>query len=108
VTLRAKGFAAAIAGDVSKQALPSRVGIGVRPEEIRAAPEQGAATPFPAEVLWVERLGAKSILDVRLGEELVKVVVPPDAPAGRQGPAWLGFQPRADRLLDLETGLFIR
>jgi ABC-type sugar transport system ATPase subunit len=107
--LRAKGFSAMLpAGEVPSAALPARVGIGVRPEEIRAAPAASAATPHPGEVVWVEHLGAKSILDVRLGEDLIKVVVPPDAPAARAGPAWFGFEARGDRLLDPQTDLFLR
>jgi multiple sugar transport system ATP-binding protein len=106
--LEAKGFTAPLPSEGLPLALPRRLGIGVRPEAIRAAPARSEATPHPGDVIWVEHLGAKSILDVRLGEALIKVVVPPDAAVGRPGRAWFGFEARADRLLDLETDLFVR
>ena len=88
--------------------LPRRLGLGVRPEEIRVAPARGEETPFQGDVFWIERLGGKSILDVRLGGETIKAVVPFDHPVQREGSAWFGFVPRPHHLLDLETDRFFR
>jgi multiple sugar transport system ATP-binding protein len=106
--LQAKGFTIRLPTAGLPSALPGRLGLGVRPEAIRAAPLRSDATPYAGEVIWVEHLGPKSILDVRLGDDLVKVTVRPDAAVDRPGPAWFGFDARADRLLDLETELFLR
>jgi multiple sugar transport system ATP-binding protein len=106
--LLAKGFTVRLPPADLPSSLPRRVGLGVRPEAIRAAPARSDATPHAGEVIWVEHLGPKSILDVRLGDELVKVMVRPDAAVDKPGPAWFGFDARADRLLDLETDVFLR
>lgn len=88
--------------------LPNRLGIGVRPESIQVAPESSGETPLSGEVFWVEKLGSKSVLDVQLGEETIKAVVPSDHPVHGEGTAWFGFTPLPHHLLDLETEKFLR
>ena len=85
-----------------------RLGLGVRPEAVAVAPVRSAATPFPGEVFWIERLGDRSILDARIDDQVVKAVVPAAHPVERPGAAWFGFAAPADHLLDLETGAFFR
>jgi ABC-type sugar transport system ATPase subunit len=87
---------------------PRRLGLGVRPETVAIAPVRTATTPFPGEVFWIERLGDRSILDVRIDGQVVKAVVPASHPVERPGSAWFGFAAPADHLLDLETGAFFR
>jgi multiple sugar transport system ATP-binding protein len=82
--------------------------LGVRPEAIRAGPSETPETPIAAEVVWIERLGSKHILDLRLGGTMLKAVVKPDHPVRREGPAWLGIDAQADCLLDRQTGHFLR
>ena len=74
----------------------------------RVATARSAATPFPGEVFWIERLGDRSILDARIDGQVVKAVVPAAHPVERPGAAWFGFAAPADHLLDLETGAFFR
>ncbi len=88
--------------------LPRRIGFGVRPEAVRVAPRETAATPLRGEVLWLERLGGKTVLDVRLGRAMVKAVVPPDHPVRAEGTAWLGLTPQAHHLMDRDGGAFYR
>ena len=88
--------------------IPRKISLGVRPEEIAVAPASSAATPFQAEVVWVERLGARSIVDVRLGDTIVKAVVRPDHPVEAGRSAWLGFVPRPEHLLDPAVDRFLR
>ena len=85
-----------------------RIGLGVRPEALRVAPVEGPETPFAGEVFWVEHLGSKSVLDVRLGESTIKAVVAPDHPVTQEGTAWFGFDPQLKLLLDLESERFLR
>ena len=85
-----------------------RLGVGLRPEALRVAPTESAETPFPGEVFWVEHLGAKSVLDVRLGDATIKAVVAPDHPVSQEGRAWFGFKPQPQHLLDLESDRFLR
>jgi ABC-type sugar transport system ATPase subunit len=88
--------------------LPREVAVGVRPEAVRVKTERSPETPFAGEVFWVERLGGKNILDVRLGRNLIKVVVKPSHAASRRGLAWFGFSPEPHHLLDRATGVFFQ
>ena len=90
-------------------AAPKRLEIGIRPESILVSPSAGPETPFPAELVWVERLGARSILDLTLGGAPVKATVPAgtvDLAPGQA--AWCGFRPQSHHLLDPSTGRFLR
>ena len=88
--------------------LPRRLAFGLRPEALRIAPSGGPDTPFAGEVVWIERLGSKNILDLRFAQGIIKAAVPTDHPVRREGPAWLGFTPKAEHLIDKESGLFFR
>ncbi len=90
----------------SASRIPKTVSFGIRPETIEASPEQSEHTAIPGKVVWIERLGAKHVLDVQLGKALIKVVVRPDHPVQSEGPAWFGFTPRPEHLLDRESGVF--
>jgi ABC-type sugar transport system ATPase subunit len=81
---------------------------GLRAEDIRVAPVESDETPFPAEIVWAEHLGPKTILDLRLGDKVLKAVIADDHPAKSEGRAWLGFTPKPHHLLNRETGLFLR
>jgi len=107
--LRARGqdFEAHVNGAPAlDKRFPPRAAIGVRPEEIHAAPEQRPESPYPGTVIWIERLGSHQILDVRLGGQLIKVRTRAGHAVDREGPAWFGFATSAHRILDRATGLF--
>jgi ABC-type sugar transport system ATPase subunit len=89
-------------------AASKRLELGVRPESILVAPRPGPETPFQAELTWVERLGARSILDLTLGGAPVKAAVPAGEVELAPGPAWCGFRPRSHHILDPSTGRFLR
>jgi multiple sugar transport system ATP-binding protein len=78
--------------------------LGVRPEDIalRGAPSDGGAA-FPAHVYAVEPLGDRTIVDLRLGETIVKVRAGPsfDAPQGEQ--LWLDIDQARMHLFDPRT-----
>lgn len=88
--------------------LPRRVGVGARPEDFSVDTQQTDATPLRGDITWIEHLGSKSILDVRLGRNVVKIVVSPQHPANRRGEVWFGFTPKPQYLLDLESDQFLR
>ncbi len=109
VCLVGDGFRTPLSGiERLAASLPKRLSLGVRPEDIRVAPVETSETPFAAEVFWIERLGNRNILDIKLGDVAIKAVVPPDHPVCGEGGAWLGFTPLPHRLLDRETGMFFR
>ena len=66
----------------SAPARPS-ITLGVRPEDITFERE-GAEHTIPAEIYVVEPLGSEKVIDVKVGEEIMKVLVDPDFP-GRPG-----------------------
>jgi multiple sugar transport system ATP-binding protein len=110
-TLAGAGFRVALPGAnrlASYDRLPRRLSLGVRPERIRVAPDEAPETPFKGEVQWVEHLGAKSILDATLGDTRVKAVVPADHAVRQRGPAWFGFEPDPNHLMDPQSGRFFR
>jgi ABC-type sugar transport system ATPase subunit len=82
--------------------------IGIRPEAVRVAKNASTATPFAAEVRWIERLGAKHILDLETNGQTIKAVVRPDHPVKAEGPVFFGFDPASVHRLDPVTGLFVR
>lgn len=87
---------------------PRAVEVGVPAERVRVALSRSESTPFPAKVLWVEHLGAKNVLELALGDESLKAVLPHDHPAHDGCNVWVGFATRAEHLLDQATGLFYR
>ena len=106
-----EGFRAPLSGieELETHAnLPKRLSLGVRPEDVRVAPSESPETPFAAEVFWIEHLGSKNILDIKLGGAAIKATVPPDHPVRGEGGTWLGFTPSPHRLLDRGTGIFYR
>lgn len=88
--------------------LPKRLAVGVRPEAVRVSSHQSSDTPHQAEIMWVEHLGSKSILDLRFNEDRLRVRVAPDDPISAASTAWFGFDPKPDHLMNPETGDFFR
>lgn len=106
--LEGDGFRVPAAGlNGAAGALPADLAIGVRPENVRVGPGPDAATPIQARIAWVERLGPRHVLDVRLGDAMIKATV--DARAGlREGPVWIGFDVAPHLVLDRASGTFLR
>jgi sn-glycerol 3-phosphate transport system ATP-binding protein len=82
--------------------------VGVRPEDVAAAPGPSESASLPGEVTWIERFGSHQVLEAVVGKQALKVVVPPDHPVCRVGPAWFGLPIHARHWLDRDTGRFIR
>ena len=88
--------------------LPRQIAFGVHPERVNVAPKQSSATPIGAEVLWVERLGNRSIAALRIGEAVVKAAMPPNNPCETEKRIWVGLRPESHHLLSRQTGIFFR
>jgi ABC-type sugar transport system ATPase subunit len=95
------------ARSLTPSARPRALAIGVRAEEIAVAPQATAATPFPARTVWSEHLGAHRVLDLRLGDSLVKAQVPRTFHAAPDQEVWIGFAPQPHRLLDRDSERFL-
>jgi multiple sugar transport system ATP-binding protein len=110
LSLRGQGFSVPIeesdAGRLRAAKLPRQLAFGIRPEKITVAVNRIDETSIGAEALWVEHLGNRSIVAVRLGEATLKAVVPAGQPLGTDRRVWIGLRPEAHHLLSRETGVF--
>ena len=88
--------------------LPRQLSFGVRPERMIVAAGPSDEAPIGAEIRWVEHLGNRSILALRVGDAVVKAVVMPDHPLGADGRVWVGLRPEPEHLLDRESGVFFQ
>ena len=78
--------------------------VGVRPEDVqvfRTSPGPGA---IPAQVSVIEPLGAETIVDLRLGPDLIKAVVPPTQRLEERRHVWLTFDPARLHIFDAASG----
>jgi multiple sugar transport system ATP-binding protein len=76
--------------------------LGVRPEDmtVDTSPSPGA---LRATVYVMEQLGREILLNVRIGEEIVRVFAAADAELEADQPVWLHFKQGAVHLFDRET-----
>ncbi len=94
------GLRAALAG---RSVADGRVWLGVRPEDIgvyEAAPTNEAML---AEVVVLEPLGQETIVDLRLGREIIKARVPPTRRLHEHQTVWITFDPAKLHLFDAVT-----
>lgn len=110
VSVVAAGFSLPVDESVSQRwrgaKLPRRIAFGIRPERVVVAPNVTSEAPVEGEISWVEHLGNRSIVALRVGGTALKAVVAPDRPLGAGRRAWIGLQPDSHHLLNRETGAF--
>ena len=83
------------------------VTVGLRPEGISIATD-GASDGQTAEVVAVEPFGSEVIVDVRVGEQAVKIRAAPDVRPAPGSNVGLRADPEAVRLFDRTTGAAIQ
>ena len=88
--------------------LPRQIAFGIRPEQVIVAPGPRGDAPIAADILWVEHLGNRSIVTLRVGDTKVAAVVPPDHRLSADRRAWIGIKPEPQHLLDRKTGVFFQ
>jgi ABC-type sugar transport system ATPase subunit len=88
--------------------LPQQIAFGVRPEHVIVAPGPRADASIGADILWVEHLGNRSIVTLRMGDTTLKAVVPPNHRLNTDRRAWIGIRPEPQHLLDRKTGVFFQ
>jgi ABC-type sugar transport system ATPase subunit len=89
------------------QPLPEKVLIGFRPEDVRVATSQSSGCSVPAQVSVVEPLGGETVVDLHLGGDPIKAVVPPTQRLEERRHVWLNIDPDRIHLFDARTGLRI-
>jgi ABC-type sugar transport system ATPase subunit len=87
---------------------PRQIAFGIRPERVVVAPNPTNDAPIASEIQWVEHLGNRTIVALRVGDIALKAVVPPGHPLGAGRRAWIGLRPDLNHLLNRETGAFYR
>ncbi len=88
--------------------LPPTLAVGVRPEAVRVSRMPSSETPHEAQVVWVERLGSRSVVELRFGDQTLRARVTAGESISTEHPAWFGFAPEIKHLFDPSTDLFIR
>jgi multiple sugar transport system ATP-binding protein len=78
--------------------------VAVRPEDVRVAISSSGAYSVPAQVSVIEPLGGETIVDLRLGPDLIKAVVPPTQRLEESRPVWLAFEASRIHLFDSASG----
>ena len=80
-----------------------KIDIGLRPEAIRlsASPDDGAQ---PAEVFFSEPLGSEVIVNVKIGDEMLRVRTSPDVRPSPGEQVYLQADPQGVRVFSAESG----
>jgi len=91
---------AAVAGRASSDALV----LGIRPQDVQVSLQSSNGPSVQTETFATEPLGDQTILDLKVGETLVKAVVVPDFPADMGTEIWISFPARKVHLFDKKTG----
>jgi multiple sugar transport system ATP-binding protein len=89
------------------QNIGAEVMLGIRPEDIAILFEKQKDAAVPAEVYVTEPLGNKTIVDVKIGEEIIKVIAQATF-SGKPGQKiWLKMKESKFHLFDIESGNYI-
>ena len=102
--LRASGAAhplrAALAGN---GAPPDKVLVGVRPEDVGVSTRANDSHAIPAQVSVIEPLGPETVVDLHVGPDYIKAVVPPTQRLDEGQYVWLRFEPTRIHFFDVES-----
>ena len=78
--------------------------VGVRPQDVVVHGEEGTPGSVLVEVYTTEPMGDVTILDLKVGDIVLKVVVPPDHEAREGQRLYVSFPAHKIHLFDAETG----
>lgn len=84
--------------------LTAPVLVGVRPEDVQLTGSSPGASSVPAQVSVIEPLGGETIVDLHLGPDMIKAVVPPTQQVEERANLWLDFEAGRIHLFDSATG----
>ena len=90
------------AKEIEEHATTSEVILGVRPQDISLNGEE-TLNSVSAEVYAIEPLGSETIVDLILGEKIIKVVMPPTYHANAGEKVWMTFKMDRIHILDKKT-----
>jgi len=103
--LRADGAAHSLKAALDKNgSLPDKVLVGVRPEDVQVSTRPSDVHVIPAQVSVIEPLGMETVVDLHLGPDLIKAVVPPTQRLDEGERVWLQFEPTPIHFFDPDSG----
>lgn len=103
-TLRAGGSEDAVrAGLAAHEVEGPNIWVAVRPEDVHLSGERASEHCFPARVSVIEPLGAETIVDVIVGHDIIKAIVPPVQRLAEGQPIHAWFDPARVHLFDPKT-----
>ena len=88
---------------IKQQATSSELILGVRPEDILVHKKRIPAANIEGEVYVLEPLGSEIILDLKVGENLIKAKTPPDFRVDTGDRVWLSFDTNKIHVFDKKT-----
>jgi multiple sugar transport system ATP-binding protein len=105
--LDADSFTLPIPNDIGKiikeKATSSELILGVRPEDISLGKNRTQEKSVEAEIYVIEPLGSEIIVDLKLGDNLIKVKTTPDFALSIGEKVWIGFDMEKIHLFDKKT-----
>jgi multiple sugar transport system ATP-binding protein len=88
---------------IMKQAVSSELVLGIRPEDVSIYKERPSTESFKAEVYVTEPLGAEIIIDLKVGETIVKAKASPDIELHIGETIWVTFNKDKIYIFDRKT-----
>ena len=95
-------LAAALA---EQDALPEKTVVGIRPEDIQVFAARPGSDALPAEVSVIEPLGGETIVDLLVGPDIIKAIVPPAQQLSEGQAVWIRFDPDQIHLFGATSGV---
>ena len=78
--------------------------VGVRPEDIQVFAARPGSDALPAQVSVIEPLGGETIVDLLVGPDIIKAIVPPAQQLSEGQAVWIKFDPDQIHLFDATSG----
>jgi len=88
---------------ISKLSKKDGLILGVRPESVKLHAEKGTGR-FQAEVLFLEHFGSMNIVNLQIGEKILKARTRPTYHANTKDKVWLEFEEDRIIIFDEDTG----
>ena len=90
--------------EIATHASSDEIVLGIRPQDVRVSLQSTDEPCICTETFATEPMGDQTILDMKVGDALVKAVVVPEFPADMGTEVWISFPARKLHLFDKKTG----
>ncbi len=77
--------------------------IGIRPEDILLSTHKSDDSVFESEIYVVEPMGSNMIIDLKLGDDIIKAVIQPTTEFHAGMHVWVGFRREKVHIFDAKT-----